>query len=126
MERSQKYWLLYLTLSPTPPSAERRETMCCMMAAAAWLPAAWLAWLARHLSSSWEKLVLTSRAPLSTRKGLTYLSPSSELRKSVSHCEAAGLRVTMEWMVSTQSDMLALQDTVQHEMKWTHGPHCEQ
>ena len=59
--------------------------------------------LERHFSSSEEKLVLTSRAELSTRKGRMYLRPSSEARNSSSQAEAGGLRLMMEWMASIQS-----------------------
>ena len=52
--------------------------------------------LERHFSRSPEKLVLTSLAELSTRKGRMYLRPSSEARNSSSQAEAGALWVMIE------------------------------
>ena len=92
MKRNQKYWLLCLTLSPT---WLRRLTMCRMMVSTQVLVLR-VEELERHFSRSPEKLVLTSLAELSTRKGLMYLSPSSEARNSNSQAEAELLRLMIE------------------------------
>ena len=112
LSNNQKYWAQSLILSAT--WVLNSETMC-------WIMISWsLSWLwdislERHLSSSWEKLILTSLDVLSNKYGVTNLRPSSDAKCSVNHFEEAGLRVINEFMASNHSFMHTLK---QKWKKW--------
>ena len=74
--------------------------------------------LERHFSKSPEKLVLTSLAELSTKKGRMYLRPSSEARNSSSQAEAGALCVMIEWMASIQSVRYDLRNKRRMQMRF--------